>query len=302
MNELTTYDVIIIGGSYAGLSAGMTLGRSLRNVLIIDSGMPCNRQTPQSHNFLFGDGKTPAELTEAGRKAVLAYPTIKLLNATATSAQQTKTGFSIGIENGQHFEAKKLLFATGMRDKLPDIHGLAECWGISALHCPYCHGYEVKEEPTAVLARGEVAFEVGKLISNWTKQLIILTNGKHELTDEQVQKLNSKAIQIREEVIDRFVHENGRLTAVVFSGNQNLQLNAVYVRPEMEQHCKLPQNLGCQLTENGHIAVNEKSETSVPGIFAAGDNTDFFRAVSNAIASGTKAGAFINFSLINDSF
>lgn len=302
MDETTTYDVIIIGGSYAGLSAGMTLGRSLRNVLIIDSGKPCNRQTPESHNFLFGDGKTPAELTEAARNAVLAYSTVKLVNGNAISARQTETGFSIAIENGQHLMAKKLLFATGMCDKLPEIKGLAECWGISALHCPYCHGFEVRNQPTAILAKGEIAFEVGKLISNWTNQLTILTNGKHELTNEQVLKLNSKNIQIREELIDSFMHNNGRLTAVVFSNNEKLFLNAVYVRPEMEQHCKLPENLGYQLTENGHIAVNEKAETTIPGIFAAGDSTDFFRTVSNAIASGTKAGALINFSLINDSF
>ncbi|MGL5891785.1 MAG: NAD(P)/FAD-dependent oxidoreductase, partial [Bacteroidia bacterium] len=215
-----------------------------------------------------------------------------------TAAKQTENGFSVSTETGMNFSAKRLLFATGMRDELPKIKGLAECWGISALHCPYCHGYEVKEQPTAILAKGETAFEVSKLIGNWTNLLTILTNGKHELTDEQLQILSSKNIEVREELIESFLHENGKINAVQFIGGEQLKLKAVYIRPQMEQHCKLPEKLGCALSESGHIVINEKGETTVPGIFAAGDNSDFFRAVSIALASGTKAGAFINFSLI----
>ncbi|MGL5889570.1 MAG: NAD(P)/FAD-dependent oxidoreductase, partial [Bacteroidia bacterium] len=137
MNYSDGYDVLIIGGSNAGLSAAMTLGRSLRSVLVIDSGEPCNKQTPQSHNFLFGDGKTPAELISYARNAVLAYPTVKLLTGKVTAAKQTENGFSVSTETGMNFSAKRLLFATGMHDELPKIKGLAECWGISALHCPY---------------------------------------------------------------------------------------------------------------------------------------------------------------------
>ena len=144
MNYQPKYDVIIIGGSYSGLAAGMALGRALRNVLIIDSGNPCNKQTPHSHNFLTNDGKSPAEIAGVAKEQLRIYGTVRLINGLAMTGIKTETGFKIQVQSGETFSSKKLVFATGIKDIMHDIPGFAECWGISVLHCPYCHGYEVR--------------------------------------------------------------------------------------------------------------------------------------------------------------
>ena len=145
------FDAIIIGGSYAGLSAAMTLGRAMRQVLIIDSNKACNRFAPHSHNFITQDGQTPAAIAEAARIQVLAYPTIQVVQGLSVAARGEDGGFEIEVETGAVYQAKKLLFATGLHDLLPEIEGLKECWGKSVIHCPYCHGYEVKGVPTGIL-------------------------------------------------------------------------------------------------------------------------------------------------------
>ena len=182
MIQQTNFEVIIVGGSYSGLSAAMSLGRSLRQVLVIDSGLPCNRQTPHSHNFITQDGEVPAVISAKAKLQVDFYKTVQFFNGLAIQAIKTNDGFEIKTDSGEAFTSKKVLFATGVKDLLPEIKGLAECWGISVLHCPYCHGYEVKTEKTAIIANGEMAFEYAKLISNWTKDLRLLTNGKSALT------------------------------------------------------------------------------------------------------------------------
>ena len=165
------FDVIIVGGSYSGLSAAMSLGRSLREVLVIDSGLPCNRQTPYSHNFITQDGEKPAAISAKAKLQVALYKTIHFYNGLAVEAVKRENGFEISTKSGEVFSARKILFATGVKDLLPEIKGFGDCWGISVLHCPYCHGYEVKNEKTAFIANGEMAFEYAKLISNWTKDL-----------------------------------------------------------------------------------------------------------------------------------
>src|SRR5690606_28226163 len=143
---------IIIGGSYARLSAAMALGRSLRNVLIIDSGLPCNRQTPHSHNFITQDGEKPNVIAEKAKAQVLNYDTIKFYNGTAVSGSKIENGFVITTQTEEKFTAKKLIFATGIKDIMPDIKEFQACWGISVIHCPYCHGYEFRNQKTAILA------------------------------------------------------------------------------------------------------------------------------------------------------
>ena len=186
MKDLKDFDVIIVGGSYSGLAAGMALGRSLRRVLIIDSGKPCNRQTPHSHNFITQDGKTPKEIATLAKQQVEKYETVTFFNGLATNGVKTKEGFEIQTASGETFFAKKIIFATGIKDIMADIEGYADCWGISVLHCPYCHGYEVRNEITGILGNGEYGFEFSGLISNWTKKLTLFTNGKSTLTTEQV--------------------------------------------------------------------------------------------------------------------
>ena len=296
------FDVIIIGGSYAGLSAAMALGRSLRNVLIIDSGNPCNKQTPHSHNFLTQDGSTPAQIASKAKEQVLNYSTVSFHNGFALSGIRETDGFSIRTASDEIFTAKKLVLATGVKDTMPAIPGFAECWGISAIHCPYCHGYEVRNEPTGILGNGEYGFEFSKLINQWTKKLTLFTNGKSSLTDEQRQKLKNHQIEIVETEVERLDHESGNLQHLITKDGRSFPLKAIYSRPTFEQHSNIPQQLGCAFTEHGHLTTDMFQKTSIPGVFACGDNANMMRSVANAVNTGTMAGAMLNKELIEEAF
>ena len=300
--EQKHFEVIIVGGSYSGLSAAMSLGRSLRQVLVIDSGLPCNRQTPHSHNFITQDGEVPAVISAKAKLQVDFYKTVQFFNGLAVQATKTKEGFEIKTDSGETFTSKKVLFATGVKDLLPEIKGLAECWGISVLHCPYCHGYEVKTEKTAIIANGEMAFEYAKLISNWTKDLRLLTNGKSTLIWEQKEILQKRQIEIIEEEIESLEHKNGNIKQVIFKNKSNAAVKAIYFRPPFEQHCALPSALGCELTEQGLIKVDMMQKTTIPGVYASGDCVIQARSVAMAVSSGSFAGASMNKELIDESF
>jgi len=302
MTDNKNFDVIIIGGSYAGLSAGMALGRALRSVLIIDSVKPCNIQTPHSHNFITQDGKTPNEILNLSKEQVEKYETIKFYNGLATNGIKTENGFEITTLTKDKFNAKKLIFATGVKDTMPNIKGFAECWGISVIHCPYCHGYEYKNVKTGILANGDMAFEIGKLINNWTKDLTIYTNGKSMLTAGQIEKLQKHNIQIVETEIDHFAHVNGQIESVVFKDKTLKNIKALYARPKFEQHCEIPKQLGCEFTEQNYLKIDPFQKTTIHGIFACGDNTSMMRSVSYAVAMGGLAGGMINREIIEEEF
>lgn len=196
MENNKKYDVIIVGGSYAGLSAALSLGRFLRKVLVIDSKLPCNRQTPHSHNFLTQDGIKPSDISEKAKQQLSKYKTIEFLNAKVTGAQKTDQEITVNIESGEKFSSKKIIFATGVKDRMPNIKGFAECWGISVIHCPYCHGYEAKDQPTGIIANGDAAIHYVQLIRNLTSDIRILTNDKSSFTEEQLEKLKQHKIEI----------------------------------------------------------------------------------------------------------
>lgn len=300
--EQKHFEVIIIGGSYSGLSAAMSLGRSLRQVLVIDSGLPCNRQTPYSHNFITQDGEKPAVISAKAKLQVDIYKTVQFYNGLAVKALKTESGFEIETESGVVFTSRKVLFATGVKDLLPEIEGFAACWGISVLHCPYCHGYEVKNEKTAIIANGEMGYEYAKLISNWTKDLRLCTNGKSELTSEQTQTLKNHGVLILEEEIDSFDHKDGYIKNIIFKNGEKVEVKAIYARPPFEQHCSIPETLGCDSNEQGLLKVDAMQKTNIPGVFASGDCTTPMRSVAIAVSTGSFAGAVINKELIYEDF
>ncbi len=295
------FEVIIIGGSYAGLSAAMALGRALRKVLIIDSGKPCNRQTPHSHNFITQDGQTPGAIARKAKEQVLKYSTINYINGIAVNGQKTANGFAITTQTGDIFTSQKILFATGLKDIMPSIPGFADCWGISVIHCPYCHGYEVSHQKTGIIANGEAAFHYAQLISNWTKDLTIFTNGISTLTPQQTETISKHNIPVIETEIDFLDHENGHLRQIVLKDNTRFPLKAVYSKPVFEQHCRIPEELGCALTEQGLLKVDNFQKTTVDHIYACGDNCSN-RAVSVAVATGSMAGAALNNKLTEEEF
>lgn len=294
MTDNKKIDVIIIGGSYAGLSAAMALGRSLRNVLIIDSGKPCNSQTPHSHNFLTQDGQTPNAISTLAKNQVEKYDTVKFYNGLATNGTKTESGFEITTSNGDKFVAKKLVFATGIKDIIPDIKGFNECWGISVVHCAYCHGYENRSKNTAIIANGAKAFHLAPMVKNLTNQLTLLTNGKADFDTDQVAKLKKNNINVIETRIVELENKNGHLENVVFSDNTKLPFEVAYGVIPFTQHSDLPQQLGCEITEQGYIKVDMFQKATVDGVFACGDNSVMMRSVANAVYSGNITGAVVN--------
>ena len=302
MSDKKHFDVIIIRGSYSGLAAAMALGRALRKVLIIDSEKPCNRQTPYSHNFLTQDGKTPKEIATLAKQQVTMYDSVEFFNSLATKVSKTENGFEVQTSSGDIFKSKKLIFATGIKDEMPSIKGFSECWGISVLHCPYCHGYEVRNETTGIFGNGEYGFEFSKLISNWTKDLTLFTNGKSILTVEQSAILERHQIKIMEKEIAELEHINGQLQNIIFKDGSKKSVKAIYTRLPFEQHCPIPEQLGCELTEDGYIKIDDAHKTTINGIFASGDNVTRMRTVANAVSMGTTTGMMVNKELIEEKF
>jgi len=295
------YEVIIIGGSYAGLAAGMGLGRALRKVLIIDSGEPANRFTPHSHNFLTHDGRSPAGISTIAKQQVDQYPTVKRITGRAVSAERSGGEFIIGLADGLNYSGTKLVFATGIVDVWPEIPGFGECWGKSVLHCPYCHGYEVKDTITGILGNGDYAFEFGNLISNWTSQLTIFTHGPSTLTDEQSAKLRIHNINIVEDRIQSLQHAHGYLDGATFTNGNTATFKTLYTRLPFRQHTALPESLGCEITDDGYIKVDAVQHTTIPGIYACGDNVTRMRTVANAVSMGTTTAITLNRDLIFES-
>ena len=298
MENQELFDVIIIGGSYAGLSAALALGRALRRVLVLDSVRPCNWQTPHSHNFLTQDGHAPAAIAAQARAQVLAYPTVQLRNEAAVAAAGADNDFQVTTASGAVVAARKLLFATGVRDLLPVLPGFAESWGISVIHCPFCHGYEYRDEPTGILMNGDAAFEMARLIRNWTTRLTVFTDGPASIAPAHWQQLAASGIAVEEAPVRELAHAGGYLTHVGLADDRQVPLRALYARPPFEQHCALPQALGCAHTETGYLQVDGIQKTSVLGIYAAGDATTPMRAVSSAVMAGTMAGAALSKELL----
>ncbi len=302
MTKIEHYDVIIIGGSYAGLSAAMSLGRALRKVLIIDSGNPCNKQTPHAHNFITRDGESPSEISSKAKEEVMKYPSATFRKGRVTAVTKPDDHYNVQTEANGVFSGKKLIFATGILDIIPDMAGFAECWGISILHCAYCHGYEFKGQKTGVFGNGETGYEQSKFISNWTRDLVLYTNGKSTLTKEQAANLKKNKIKIVEKEIQGFEHDNGQIDHIVFKDSSKKALKALYASPEVKQQSELPKELGCDFTDHGRIEVDLFQKTNVPGIYAAGDNSSMGRAVSVAVSAGSVAGMMLNKELTSEEF
>ena len=302
MKDDRSYEVIIVGGSYAGLSAAMALGRSLRRVLVLDSGAPCNRQTPHSHNFITQDGEKPAVIANKAKEQVKRYATVTLQKGLAVGGRKTLAGFEIQTENGELFSGRKLIFASGIEDIMPSIQGFAACWGISVIHCPYCHGYEFRGRKTAIIANGERAMHLASLVHNLTKELTILTTGETSFNAEQLEKLRTKGITLLEKEISKIQHKSGWVQQVVFKDGESQAFDAVYAAVPFRQHSAMPATLGCEMTEMGHIVVDNFQKTTVKGIFACGDNSSMMRSVANAVATGNVAGAMANKELVDEIF
>ncbi|MBL7951510.1 MAG: NAD(P)/FAD-dependent oxidoreductase [Flavobacteriales bacterium] len=294
----SAFDVIIIGGSFAGLSAALALGRATRSVLVIDAGHPCNHMVEAAHNFLTHDGDDPNQLRARARDELMRYGTVRLIAGRVTGISGSEGSFEVSTVD-RTWMGGKILLATGVKDVPPAVPGLAECWGRSVLHCPFCHGHEVRDKALGVLGSGTSGHEFVRLIRNWSAQLTLFTNGPAALMPEQREELTAHGVLMNEVPIDRLVHDEGLLSHVLFEDGSQVELRALFVRMPFRIPEELVLPLGCKLVGTGHVEVDDLKRTSVPGIYAAGDLTLPMRSLAAAIASGNVAGAAITHAFVS---
>ncbi|MFN4274370.1 MAG: NAD(P)/FAD-dependent oxidoreductase [Aliihoeflea sp.] len=290
------HDVIVIGGSYAGMAAALQLLRARRSVLVVDAGKRRNRFASHSHGFLGQDGADPAEIAATARKQLEAYPTLDWIDATAESASGAKDAFEVEIEGGGRRAARRLLFATGVADTLPAIEGLAERWGKSVFHCPYCHGYELDRGRIGVIAAGPMSIHQAQMIPEWG-EVTFFTNGAIELDGAARADLAARNVTIEETALARL---EGHADIVLADGRK-MSFAGLFTAPYATPASPIAEGLGCEHMETPmgiQIRTDEGKQTSVPGAFACGDVARMPHSVSLAVADGAWAGANIHRTLI----
>jgi len=295
-----TYDAVIVGGGPAGLSAALLLGRSRRKVLVIDAGEPRNAPAEHAHSFFTRDGTPPRELLRIGREQAAGYG-VELREGRVIDISRRDGGFEVEMEDGGRAAGRRLVLASGVVDELPEIEGLRERWGRSVFHCPYCHGYEVRDRPLAFLADGATAMEAAGLILGWTRDVVLCTNGPSGLGDGDREKLARHGVVLREEPIVRLEGAGGSLERIVFASGEPLAREALFIRPG-QRPSPFADGLGCERMEDGSLRLDTFGLTTVPGVYAAGDVTRRIQQVVSAASEGAIAGVGVNRSLLEEEF
>lgn len=304
MNEnKEIYDCIIIGGGAAGLSAALVLGRARRKVLVCDKGNPRNSPAHESHSFFTRDGTNPLELLNIGREQLEHYPTVEFMPSGVKGIKKGGESFEVTLDNETTETSRKILLAFGVKDELPDIENFEQFWGDTVFHCPFCHGYEVRDEPLAVVGSGDVGVLKVALLKSWSKDLILCTNGKADFSDEQRQLLAKHHVAVHEEKIVRLEGTKGKLETIIFETGESIVRRGMLIHLEQHPRSDLAKKLGCELTDSGHIKIDNFSETSIKGVFAAGDITSMMQSIAVSVAQGSvAAGGGIVHSLIKEDF
>lgn len=295
-----SYEVLIVGGGPAGLSAALVLGRCRRRVLVCDAGQPRNAASHGLHGFLTRDGIKPSEFLEIGRQQLQPYDTVELRRTEVTSARHLPNGFELTLSNGESVSARKLLLATGVVDELPALDGIQDFYGRSVFHCPYCDGWEMRDQPLAIYGNGENGSGLALELKLWSRDLVVCTDGPSELTVEHSERLIRNNIEVREEKIDRLEGKDGALEYIVFANGERLERRAMFFSTGHNQGSVLAKQLGCVFTDDGCVATGEYETTSVPGLYAAGDASKLVQFVIVAASEGAQAAVAINKELIKE--
>lgn len=300
--DLAAYDVVVVGGGAAGLSGALMLGRSRRSVLVVDAGEPRNAPASGVHGFLTRDGTSPAALVELGRAEVRGYG-VRVIDGRVVSAESVDGGFTVTLENGSRVGARRLLVTTGLVDELPDVPGVRERWGRDVLHCPYCHGWEVRDQAVGVLASGPMALHQALLFRQLTADLTLFVHTAPGPTAEEAEQLAARGITVVEgEVALLEVHED-RLTGVRMRSGELVPCRAVVVGPRFAARAGMLAGLGLETTAHPsgtgeHIQADATGLTDVPGVWVAGNVTDPTAQVVGSASAGVMAGAVINADLV----
>lgn len=298
-----TYDVVIVGGGPAGLNAALVLGRSRRSVLVIDEELPRNRVTRESHGFLTRDGITPAEFRRIAKEQVLKYPSVTFQSDIVKSATGRDGDFHLHLESSEVVvRSRKILFATGMKDVLPDIDGLSEVYGTSAFVCPFCDGWELRDKQISVIAPNDLSLHFVKMISGWTKHLTLLTHGSPFLSPDQHSEIQLHGIVVIEDEIKRIESLKGYVNHITFRSNPPVKCEGIFFPPTLIQSTDVPEKLGCVLSGNGpvmKIDTDTMGRTNVSGVYSAGDASGAPFQLISAASSGATAAAAIQLDLLD---
>jgi len=295
-----TYDCIIVGAGPAGLSAALMLGRCCRKVLVCDIGEPRNVRSAGLHNYLTRDGIRPSEFVDRAREEVARYSTVEFRSVEVLDATRSPDGFRIVCADGRQIAGRKLLLATGVVDELPALEGLEALYGTSVHHCPYCDGWEWRNQPIAVYGSAEDGKALALGLTVWTRDLVLCTGGPSGLSEEDLEQLAREGIEVREERVARLDGKDGLLERVVFDNGETLARRALFVCSGQHQRSALARKLGCRFTPKGAVDTGTCEATDVPGLYVAGDASKEAQFVIVAAAEGAEAGMAINKSLLKD--
>jgi thioredoxin reductase len=294
----TIFECAVVGGGAAGLSAALVLGRARRRTLVVDAGDQSNLPAHGIGGLLGHDGRPPAEFYAAAHRELAAYPSVELRRGTVVAGERDDDGFSLTLSDGGHVGARRVLLATGMDYRPPELAGIAERWGHSVFHCPFCHGWEVRDRPLAVLDDGETGVHRATLLRVWSDRVTLLTNGPSPLAPQDADRLRAGGITIDERPIARLRGPGAELEAVVFADGTELACEGLLAPVTLHQRSALAEQLGAATAPTGPltseaIVVDGQFATDAPGVAAAGDVTGRMPSVANAIAAGSTAAAMI---------
>lgn len=294
-------DVVIIGGSFAGLAAALQLGRARRRVTVLDTGLPRNRFASHSHGLLGHDHKPPLEILAEAQQQLARYPTIRLVNARADNISGTIDDFSVLTGDDESLGARRLILSYGVADQMPDVPGFAESWGTSIVPCPYCDGFEVAGQHWGLVWSGPQSHQSVRLFHDWTDKLTVFTDG-HDIPPDIQADLARRDIPVADGRILEIAHHKGRITTVNLDTLRNIAVDILFAHPRNKPSASLHESLGLATVDTpGGIAlkVDERRQTSMPGIYAAGDlATPFLPSVTQASSQGAMAGIFAQQSML----
>jgi len=298
------FDVIIVGGSFAGQAAALQLGRARRRVLLVDAQRPRNRFARSSHGFLGQDGRSPSAIMATAAQQLSKYATVTLAQEEATDAAaigpESGQGFRVLLADGRQAHGKRIILATGVRDILPALPGLKERWGISVLHCPYCHGYELNQRPLGVLASSDIALHQAMLVPDWGPTTLF-TQGVFAPAPDQQAALVARGATIEQTPVVELLGNSPALEAVRLADGRTVEIAGLFLAPRTAPGSGLAEKLGCTFKEGPtgpFIVVDERQRTTVPGVFAAGDAASPMANATLAAAAGVMVAASAHHALI----
>ena len=295
-----SYEVAIVGGGPAGLSAALTLGRARRTALVIDRESPRNKTVHRTHGYLTQDGLSPDSFRELAHKEISRYPTVDYLRDEVIDVHKQDGAFALVTHTGETYASKKLLFAAGLIDILPDIDGLNDIYGKSAFICPYCDGWEFRDRPIAIIGKKLSDIHFAKALHGWSSDVALFTNGPHQLELSQIQAFNKRNIPIYDKRIQRLEHQAGNLNAIILEDGKAIRRQAVFFNPETRQSSLIPKQLGVSVNKFGIYETKENGRTDVEGLYIAGDSRNHLHQIIHAASDGAKAAVSINMELLKE--